>query len=80
MKYFKIEIQMTHDGQGAETGTILASEGKTKEEAIQDYYTSMGSLVASVEAGTLDSCSCLVLNSNGEIETPYSGHYPIPER
>lgn len=75
MKWLKLEIQITKNG-GEEVVSILPGNAKNHDGAVTDFHTSMGSLRAAVDAGTLDGATCLVLNSDGGIDTDHCEHYP----
>lgn len=74
MKYFKLEMQIT-ENEGQEVVTPLISNALDREDAITNFHTSMGSLRASVDQGTLKEATCCVINSWGNVEMPYSEHY-----
>lgn len=76
MKWLKLEMQITKDGQGNETVSILPGNPTEHNGAVTDFHTSMGSLRAAVDAGTLDGATCLVINSDGGIDTDHCEHYP----
>ena len=76
MKWFKLEIQITKDGQGKEVVSTITGEATAHNEAVTDFHTAMGSLRAAVDAGTLDGATCLVINSDGGIDTGHCEHYP----
>ena len=72
MKYFNVEIQVT-----GETATAAIYARNSRDDAITNFHTSMASMRAAVDAGTLDEATGLVINAWGGIETPYSEHYSI---
>ena len=76
MKWLKIEMQITKDGQGNETVNILPGDAKEHNAAVTDFHTAMGSLRAAVDAGTIDGATCLVINSDGGIDKDHCEHYP----
>ena len=70
MTYFNIEMQVKDN---VATPAIYARA--SKDEAITSFHTSMASMRAAVDQGTLDEATGLVINSWGGIETPYAEHY-----
>jgi len=70
MTYFNIEIQ---ESNGTATAAIYARANK--DEAVTNFHTSMASMRAAVDAGTLDGATGAVINSWGGTEQPYVEHY-----
>lgn len=71
MIYFNVEIQVTDD---TATSAIYARESEA--DAVTAFHSSMASMRAAVDAGTITECTGMVINSyGGEIEKE---HYMLP--
>lgn len=75
MRYFNVEIQETK-----ESASAAIYEATSKDAAISAFHTSMASMRASVDAGTLTAATGLVINSWGGVEDPYKEHYEKQEQ
>lgn len=72
MTFFNIEIQVTEDSVSQAIYARIS-----KEEAVTAFHSSMASMRAAVDAGTLTECTGMVINSWGGTEV--SEHYTLPE-
>jgi len=67
MKYFSIEIQTMEDGT---TSAAIYDRGEDINDAIIANHNALASMRTAVDAGTLQACTGLVINTKGGVEVP----------
>ena len=70
--YSTVEIQVMNDGS---TAQAIYDRGAELQDAITAWHSTMASMRASVDAGTIAEGTCFVVNSWGSEVSPYSEHY-----
>ena len=69
MRYFSVEIQIQNDQEHTPSVAIF-DRGEDKEAARTVNHTTLASMRAAVDGGTLLSCSSMVINEKCGVEIP----------
>ena len=74
MFYYNVEIQVSENA-GTETSSQAIYLRENEDDAITAWHTSMASMRAAVDAGTLKEATGFVLNSWGGVDDRYCERY-----